>query len=81
MAAYINNQVEDFSKSPLTKESVKSMRRMLFSKDGAGGSYLKSLIRHNVRLQQADQLISTGTEVKALQHDFVTKMIEELPMS
>ena len=64
MAAYINSQVEDFSKSPHTKESVKSMRAMLFSKTGPGGFYLKNLILHNV-LQQA------------LQHDFDKKMSEE----
>ena len=33
MAAYINKQNENFSKSQVTKESVKSMRMILFSKD------------------------------------------------
>ena len=78
MAAYINNQVEDFSKSPLTKESVKSMRTMLFSKNGPGGSYLKNLILHNVRLQHADKIVGTENEAKALQHDFDLKMTEEM---
>ena len=44
MAAYVNNQNENFSKIPFTKESIKSMRTMLFSKDGQGGKYLKNII-------------------------------------
>ena len=51
---------------------------MLFSKNGKGGSYLKGVILHNVQLQVADQLASTGVEIKALQHDMATNMTEDL---
>ena len=59
MAAYINNQNENFSKIPFTKESIKSMRTMLFSKDGQGVNYLKNIILHNVRSQQNDERART----------------------
>ena len=39
---------------------------------------MKNLILHNVRLQQADKLVATETEAKALQHDFDTNMNEEM---
>ena len=79
MAAYINNQIEDFSKSPLTKESVKSMRTMLFSKDGQGGNYLKNIILHNVRLQQTEKRVGTQeNDSKEMQQQFDSKMTEEM---
>ena len=41
MAAFLHEQAEDFSKSPLTQESIKSQRKMFFSRNCKGGNYLK----------------------------------------
>ena len=39
---------------------------------------MKNLIRHNVRLQQADKIVGTENEAKVLQQDFDSKMTEEM---
>ena len=78
MAAFLHEQAEDFSKSPLTQESIKSQRKMLFSRNCKGDNYLKGVIRHDLQLQVAEQIANTGDDLKALQHYETTINTEAL---
>ena len=80
MAAHFNKQNENFSPMPMTKESIKSLRAALFTKDGPGGNFLRRIILHNVKSQQNDNRVGTAPQKYSneMQQKYDSNMAEVL---
>ena len=49
LAAHLNLQSELFSKTVITAQSLRSMRKSFFRRRGGGGEFLRNLLLHNVQ--------------------------------
>ena len=80
MAAHFNKQSENFSSTPMTKESMRSMRATLFTKEGPGGNFLRCIMLHNVQAHQNDNtvVIAPQKDSNEMQQKYASNMADAL---